>query len=555
MAGTATITTPARPVRPARGMASRVLIRLAGSTRFFVRTDCAHKKALLFFFLSILANAAWSATPPGATINNTATASYNIGAANLTASGSVSLSTAACIIVGVKIELLQYIPPARAAFAPATARGENVQPTGYSASGSLAGPFTPLGNPTMLDGTTPALPQVMLLAPLSNPDSALSRNEPIFVRVTSYDSNSNPLVAETVAVTLTTAGGDNEVLQLTETDISTGVFVGVVSSNSAAAPTANNGILNSTVNNETITGTYTHSDCAASTFTSTSSALIDPYGIIFDSATGAPVNGATISLTDTLGNSVTVYCDDGVTPLGQPVFSGSPTNCDTTMITGGFRFPQVAAGSYRISVAPPAGNAFPSAVPAISLPASVGIPAVAPVIWGNPTPTPGASYGGAFSLWGPAIKIDIPVDSGFTTMTIQKTADKTVVSTGEFVPYTLAINNNAALPLTGAQVADRLPSGFRYQKGSARLDGVTIPDPLISADSRTLTFSLNIPASGTVNIRYVLEVTPGARTGKAENTASAIGGLTSNTAHASVVVREDLYRNKAMLIGRVIDGS
>ena len=53
----------------------------------------------------------------------------------------------------------------------------------------------------------------------------------------------------------------------------------------------------------------------------------------------------------------------------------------------------------------------------------------------------------------------------------------------------------------------------------------------------------------------MLEVTAAAHTGTAENTATATGGLTSNTGRASVLVREDLYRNKAILIGRVIDVS
>jgi hypothetical protein len=53
----------------------------------------------------------------------------------------------------------------------------------------------------------------------------------------------------------------------------------------------------------------------------------------------------------------------------------------------------------------------------------------------------------------------------------------------------------------------------------------------------------------------VLEVTSGTHTGMAENTAAAIGGFTSNLARASVLVREDLYRNKAIVIGRVIEGS
>jgi hypothetical protein len=50
-------------------------------------------------------------------------------------------------------------------------------------------------------------------------------------------------------------------------------------------------------------------------------------------------------------------------------------------------------------------------------------------------------------------------------------------------------------------------------------------------------------------------VTAGSRAGTAENTAAALAPNVSNTARASVVVREDLFRDKAILIGRVIVGS
>jgi uncharacterized repeat protein (TIGR01451 family) len=516
--------------------------------------------------LSLLSSVVWSATPPNTPINNTATASYTIGSLNLTGSGTASVTTAACVAVSVKIELLQYIPPERAAQAQNTAMYITVPPAAYSPDGKLSGPFIPVPDPILLGkAASTSLPATLLLAPLNDANgnriSSYSRNEPVFVRVVSYDANVNAAVADTVSVTLTTTtGGDSEVLLLTETGPSTGEFVGAVPTVFAAIgtpPVLNNGSITISEHNETITAVYNHSDCSSgATVASSSSGLIDPYGIVFDSVTGAPVGGATVTLINTAtGLPATAYCDDGVTVLPQPLTSGSPTLCDATMVAGGFRFPQVAAGSYQITVTLPAGHSFPSSVAAASLPAAVGIPPVAPAILGSPAPVPGGSYGGVFSLWGPALKVDIPVDPAATTVTIQKTSDKTVVSSGDFAPYTLAINNNSAAPLAGLQVADRVPPGFRYQKGSARLDGVAMADPAISADGRTLTFTLNIAAAATAKIRYVLEVTPGAHTGFAENTATATGGSTSNTARARVLVREDLYRNKAILIGRVIDGS
>lgn len=543
------------PIRTTPGAAGGVLGRLAARpARLLLRASRAQQKAYARFALATLlglfATFAWSATPSGTPIINTATASYSIGATSLTSTGSVSVSTAACIAVGVKVKLLQYNP---------AGSSQTVASSGeYSPSGSNSGPFAALPYPTLLGGAAPSpLPASLNLAPLSNPGSAYSPREPIFVRVTSFDANTDPAVADRILVSMTTSNGDSELVRLNETGPSTGVFAGTIpSSASGAAITQNDGVITSAPN-ETITAAYYHSNCSGTTIANTGAALVDPYGIVFDSATGAAVNGATVSLIDTLTNlPAAVYCDDGVTPLSpKQVTSGSPSNCDATMVAGGFRFPQVAAGSYKLVVTPPPGNAFPSSVSAASLPASVGTPATAPVILGNPGASPGGSYGGVFSVSGPALKIDVPVDSGTMILAIQKTAGLSTAGIGDFVPYTLVITNNTATPFASAQIADYLPPGFRYQQGSARLNGMAIPDPAISAEARVMTFSIGLAASATATVSYVTAVTPAAHTGAADNTAAATGGLTSNTAHASVLVTQDLYSNNAILIGRVIDGS
>jgi uncharacterized repeat protein (TIGR01451 family) len=537
----------------------------ARPARLLLDTARVQQKALTlitFLSLSTTAFAIAPITPANSPINNIATASYSIGTANLTRTSSKSVNTTSCFAAGNKIDFLQYIPPARAAQAPASANPEDVQ-TGKYARGSAVGPFTALASPTPLPtATIPSplpltLPTKLLLAPLvdalGNPIAAYSRNEPIFVRVASYDGNVDGTVQDTITVTLaTTIGGDKETIQLTETDVSTGIFVGAVPTTFAIGTPATtyDGKINISAHNEIITAAYSHSDCASGTVTNSSSGLIDPYGVVFNSTDGSTINGTTLSLVDSAGTPVTVYCDDGTTPLTQPITSGSPTNCDATVIAGGFRFPQVPAGSYKIVIAPPTGYAISTKL-AASLPATIGTtPPVKPVILGNPGTTPGGSYGGVFTLWGPALKLDLPLDANGTNLTIVKTAEKAVVSAGDFVPYTLTLTS--AVPLTNALIVDRPPVGFRYQKGSARLNSVALADPVIAADASTLTF--NVTASSPATIRYVLEVTPAAHTGTSDNTAAEISG-NSNTAHASVLVREDLFRNKTILIGRVIDGS
>ncbi len=537
------------------------------TSRHLFRAATGAVSGVLFSFAAVLGLGAssWAATPANTTISNTATANYSVGAANFSVTSTASVNTAACIAVGLKIELLQYVPASSAALAPVGTRAETVQPTGYAPQGALTGPFIALGQLTLpgQPATTP-LPASLLLAPLSDaagkPLGTYSRNEPVFVRVVSYDANLNPAVADTVSVTLTTSGGDSEVLQLTETGPASGVFVGAVPSIFAAIgtpPTSNDGKITISSHNQSISVAYKHSDCSSGAMiASSSSGLIDPYGIVFDSATGAPVNGAKISKINLLtGQLATIYCEDAVTVLPQPITSGAPTVCDAVVAAGGYHFPLAPTGNYKLVVTPPPGYRFPSSVPAAQLPAIIGLPPVASVILGEPGQTPGGSYGGVFFLWGPSLRIDLPVDSGGTSLTLSKSTDKAVVGIGEFVPYTVTVaNNSATKAVTSGLIADHPPPGFRYRSGSARLNGALIADPLIAPDAGTLNFTLNIAAGALATLRYVLEVTPAAQAGLAENSAAASGGFSSNTARASVLVREDLFRNKAILIGRVIDG-
>lgn len=553
--------------------AGEVLGRLAARpARLLLRTLGVQQKTVVLALALSFSAGGFAATPSSTPINNTATAAYSVGSgatlANLTTSATRNVNTASCIDVGVKVELLQFIPPARAAQAPANAISENVQTIRYLEADGVTLTLPPI-HPTLLNATTPlTLPSTMLLAPISDAASlqpaSYSRNEPIFVRVVSLDANANAALAETVQVTLTTLGGDKETIEVTETGLSTGVFVGVVASKFAAigsAPILNDGQISVSAHNETITGVYWHVNCATGRNTSNSSSgLIDPYGIVFDSVTGVPVDGAIVRLFDTATNTeAKVFCDDAVTVLtstlpGGGFISGAPTNCDTVMVQGGFRFPQVPAGSYKITVEPPVTHMWPSIVPAKNLPAQIGVPSGKPAILGTAGAAPGGSYGGVFTLWGPALKIDMPVDSGGKVLTIQKTAGKAAVGTGEFLPYTLSIKNNSLLALSSVNIADHMPPGFRYQKGSTKVDGVLGADPAISGDGNTLTFNLNIAAGASIEVRYVLEVTAGAHVGTAENTANGVN-FSSNTGRAFVLVREDLYRNKAILVGRVIDVS
>jgi uncharacterized repeat protein (TIGR01451 family) len=144
------------------------------------------------------------------------------------------------------------------------------------------------------------------------------------------------------------------------------------------------------------------------------------------------------------------------------------------------------------------------------------------------------------------------------TLWVEKSAGKEVVAIGDFLPYLVKVTNTAKQGIAqGVTVTDRLPRGFRYRKGSTRIAGEPADNPVISVDGRTLTFALGrIDPLQTKAISYVVEIAAGAIPGDAINSASAVapGGITSNTAKATIKVREDLFRSRSLIVGQVLDG-
>ncbi len=511
------------------GDAAQALLAWLSRLPALAPVDLAKRLVLIICTASIVCSAwlAHAATPPNTLVKNVATASYQVGGTPALVTGSVSINTAAR--TPATIEFLQYVPQGNAGTV------ENV------AVSYCNGQPVPTPNYIRPPATALAVPGAVRLVPATE----YVKGDPVFVKVTDYDQNLNPNVAETIQVTIK-SGTDNETLTLTETGPSTGVFIGYIQS--TASPSSNqNCQLNISGANAPISASYTDSLDAKPTVAD--QALVDPFGVLFNSGSGQGVNGGVITIIDVnTGLPATVYCDDGVTVLPQPITTGQATVCDAVVSAGGFRFPRLLPGQYRFQVSTPQGYAFPSTVPTASLPPEFTI--------SGTLANNGSSYGGPFPLnLGPALHIDIPVDPSSGNLQIIKTSSKTVVGEGEFVPYSLQIKNIGAINALDVQIADRLPQGFRYRSNSASVNNLGIANPTISADGRELMFKTgNLAAGLSMTLKYVVEVTPAARPGIAENLAYASGGHHSNTAKASVSVREDLMRSKTILIGTVFLG-
>lgn len=469
------------------------------------------------------------------TVINTARADYSIGTVPM-----VSYSSAVSLIVRTSstLEYLEYAP-----LSPDLER-LNVSTTKYlDSSGSpvaMSGPVA-LGTKSSLD--------ISNLIPLIKAN-VYHVNEPLFLRLADGDQNIDPTVAETILLTLEIKdNSEKEVFVFTETGPDTGVFIGYVNTAVTASVVNGDGVLS--VNEDaSIVAAYVDSKDSADTAEAT--VLIDPFGIVFDSRTGLPVDGITVNMIDTsTGNPAVVYGDDGVSIYPSTVISGG-TVADSSGVVytfdpGGYRFPFVQLGKYRLAVTPSPAYRAPSTVPTAEL-LALGPFAIAP-----------GSRGEEFVVAaGPALHIDIPIDPILTALYLTKAAAKDTVAIGDFLQYRITVENADNVNIAGILVSDRLPLGFRYRPGSTKISGAAAPDPAVSTDGRTLTFNLGSLASGkTADITYVVEIAAGAKTGKAMNLATATGnnGLAvSNTVGAEVLVKEDLFGSRTIIMGRVFPG-
>ena len=164
------------------------------------------------------------------------------------------------------------------------------------------------------------------------------------------------------------------------------------------------------------------------------------------------------------------------------------------------------------------------------------------VTWNNPPQSASGS-------------VSIQVDTPPGALTVTKTTPLLEVTRGQLVPYTITLTNVLSGAIQGAALVDRFPAGFRYIKGSARLDG-TPAEPTVAGF--TLTWS-NLSFAGGAHHTIVLLLAVGAGVGEGEfvnraQALAAVGGTpVSKEATATVRVVPDLTFDCTDVIGKVFD--
>ncbi len=494
-------------------------------------------KALLLILVVVKS---YAATVPNTIIENTASVSYG-ASVSLAAQAKVSLVVASNI--PAEIDFLQL---SNNAINPVDTTSLFYSGAACSSNGNSAGPFTPTALTTYDGAAIAAGADADFLA---NP-AAYSSGDPIFLEVIDFDENLDRFLAETIVATvLNKTNGDSEVVQLTETGLSTGIFIGGIQTSIMNAVVGN--CLLDIARDDLLSANYTDADNVADTVDT--SALIDPFGVFFDSITGDAVDGLEITLINAATNlPADVFSPNGIDMWPSTLITGDDV-VDSSgrtfeFLQGEYRFPLIAAGDYYYQITPIVGYAFPSQAEDEQLQLLPNAPYILTV----------GSRGETFNVPpGPDIQIDIPLDPLRGNVYIQKEASTETAALGDFIAYTVIVTNEEIFPLADLVINDKLPQGFRLQEESLRLNGKKIAAN-IAANGRDLLVSIGLVEAGQIfTIEYVVEITSGAQVNEdAINYAqSATTDIGSNIASAEVFVTNKLFNDVSFLIGRVYEGS
>ncbi|HTD11384.1 MAG TPA: SdrD B-like domain-containing protein [Steroidobacteraceae bacterium] len=379
----------------------------------------------------------------------------------------------------------------------------------------------------------------------ATPSVVGASGSPLFVQVNASMCNTDPSRVLTAPVTVTSRlTGDVETFNAVETGPNTGLFriqPDVPTANARTRPVVKGDGILEVLANDVVTASVT--SCSGVSVSASTTLLIDPAGVAFDSHTNQPVAGATVELIDVsgagnggnAGGPARVLEPDGTTLAPSTVVTGA---------NGGYAFPIVAPSTYRLLLIPPGGYAFPSKLAPAALPP------------GHLIDQQG-SYGAPFTISGAQsqpVRFDLPLDAGGASsgLLIQKSADKLTAQVGDFVDYTVQINNKSPAALSDTVLEDQLPAGFSYVRGSARLNGAHLADPAGGAGP-SLNFAVGLLAQAAqATLSYRVRIGVGAQGGTATNLAQALSGLlASNRASATVQITGGVFSDKAYLFGKI----
>ena len=367
------------------------------------------------------------------------------------------------------------------------------------------------------------------------PATRFSPGTPLVLAIDNAAANRDPTVRERFTVVITSPAGDRESFSLLETAADSGRFAGVVPT-MATPPDAvpADCVLSITVGEARLSMADGGGNSLGFAVLTTTPANVN---VVFDSATGAPVPGASLTLVDAdSGADAQVLSPDGLAAGSASVMSDA---------RGEFSFGLAPPGRYRVRIGPPAPYSGPSDATIEAL-AAIGAFRI----------TDG-SYARAFTVSAPGpLAFDIPLDRSSSGLTLTKQVSVAVAEPGDRVLYTLEVGNaDARSRSREVTITDQLPLGLRLITSSVRVSAGTVRSE--SDEGRPLRFFLpRLEAGERRTLRYLAEVRADARAGVALNRAQATdaAGVESPVADALLRIERDRLSQRMTIVGRITAG-
>lgn len=393
-------------------------------------------------------------------------------------------------------------------------------------------------------------------APASvTPTDRIRAGEPLIVSILAPNKNLSSSAIDQFDIVLSTPSGDREVINIVETEINSGRFVGMINT-AAIPPTPIEGDCVLSVRPGDMLDVGIDEIGGNPLGTVEIGILIDPFGETFDSGDGAPVSGTRVTLIDVAtGQPADVFGDDGVSVFPSTVISGgtvTDSGGNVYDFTEGFyRFPFARPGQYRLIIEPPAPYTAPSEATPNQLSQFRRTD-------GLPFTIVDGSYGGIITLDDPApVRVDVPLDRPGVPLIISKSASNAVVVPGDALQYRITVQNSDPVRNTGdITIEDRLPNAMRLRMDTVRYNGALIT-PIVQGNGQD--FSVTVPPLGPAEsgiLTYLAEVRQDARPGDAVNSAQARDnrGAESPITDVAVRVERDGISDRFTIIGRITDG-
>lgn len=386
------------------------------------------------------------------------------------------------------------------------------------------------------------------------PTTVLHAGQRLVVRLDAPAWNRDPAHSETLGIRLTTADGDTEDLVATESEADSGVFFAAIETAPIPPIFSPRDCRLTLRGGETIVIEGLADGQPIAGLQGRVQALADPFGIVFSSRDGTPVDGARVTIVDeATGHPAQVFGYDGVSPYPSSVVTGEPAT-DAAGVTypvdaGEYRFPLMGFGRYRLLVEPPAPFTAPSA-------AAPGDLAALTRPDGLPFVLTAGSYGDPFAVDSVVpLEIDIPVDSPGGQISLQKRVSRDEAQPGDALLYRLTLRNlDGTLASDPVTITDRFSASLRLAPDSLRIDGAEASMPVLAdADGHGMSLVLPALAPGQERqITYALTVAANAEPGQALNHAVARAGSDDAVeASVGVRIRRDGLTDRMTLIGRI----